>query len=66
MGAAVSILRSCAMAAVWACPGCRCVFASLLVASAVLGPEQLSLVFTFSSLSCLLEFESGTLVFVGY
>lgn len=54
MGAAVSFLGFCATASAWACPGCLSVFASLPVTSAVLGPEWLSVVFTFHSINCLL------------
>lgn len=48
MGAAVRILDFCAAASVRACPGCLRVFALLLVASAVLGPEWLSTVVHFT------------------
>lgn len=48
MGAAVRILGFCAAASAWACPGCPRTYASLLVASVVLGPEWLGIVVHFT------------------
>lgn len=51
----MSFLGFCATASVWACPGCLGAFASLLVTSAVLEPEWLSVVFIFHSINCYAE-----------